>query len=195
MTSAIIQIFNQQTEKGKTAFINKWDAAKSFYEHLTHYYSLSGIAKIIGENVGKEITIAIARGNYKISCTKGCSFCCYIHTDITEGEAELLIPYFDGSKRELLKKQATKTKETWGELPYQERKCVMLKDGQCTAYAVRPSACRKYLVVSPPSKCDTEKEITIATVVAVTDAEILHGMLHSRQKTGSLPKMINSLLK
>ena len=62
----------------------------------------------------------------KPSCKSGCSFCCYIYVHVSEQEAKNLIPYLNPSEIATLQKQAGKTQDTWNELPYKERKCVML---------------------------------------------------------------------
>lgn len=96
---------------------------------------------------------------HAISCKMGCNFCCHVHVSITDSEADLLL---HTAKTEgiaidmpLLKRQAEASDhDEWSKIPYKHRSCVFLKEGICTNYASRPTACRKYFVITPPAECD-----------------------------------------
>jgi len=95
----------------------------------------------------------------RISCKKGCSFCCYLHVDITSAEADLLARHVTGEHAKQFMKQSDHNLDNWRELPYQDRKCAFLVNGECSVYEYRPVSCRKYLVVNDPKKCNTEFEV------------------------------------
>lgn len=97
-----------------------------------------------------------------VQCRKGCSACCHLNVDVFPQEAQLLLAVvaeqgitIDEAK---LARQAGKTLDAWRELPHEDRACVFLgADQTCQVYEHRPSACRKYLVVTDPALCDVQK--------------------------------------
>lgn len=129
------------------------------------------------------------------SCALKCSFCCYIHVDVTLVEASVLAKKVLPKHVETLKEQATKTVDTWKELPFQKRKCVFLSRGSCTVYNQRPLACRKYFVVSPKENCDTKKETKKVLTMVSYKAEFLSMALFAKYGSYSLPKALLWVLK
>jgi len=95
----------------------------------------------------------------KISCKKGCSNCCHLNIVVTDDEAEVLAPLYDGTQNEKLKRQAAVTDDLKypSILGYEDAACVFLKDNACSVYENRPMACRTYYVVSNPEDCDAIK--------------------------------------
>ena len=94
-------------------------------------------------------------------CKKGCSYCCNIATSISLDEAkkianhlkvglapEVNAVHFKDLKRGFAESQRDK---------YTGKPCPLLgKDGLCTVYSVRPSACRLNVNISDwPQLCDT----------------------------------------
>lgn len=106
--------------------------------------------------------LAVSPNASQVQCRKGCAACCHLPVTIWPQEAQLL-----GSRVEKegipidwvrVERQATKTADTWRELAPEDRACVFLAaDRSCTVYEHRPTACRKYLVITDPDLCDTAK--------------------------------------
>jgi Fe-S-cluster containining protein len=100
-------------------------------------------------------------GTSGVSCSRGCSACCFQNVTTSEPEAKLAYEAALGAGHALdierLRKQAEHDADTYQQaLAHSERRCVMLKDdGDCAIYAARPAACRTYRVVTPPDLCDT----------------------------------------
>ncbi|HKX40906.1 MAG TPA: YkgJ family cysteine cluster protein [Burkholderiaceae bacterium] len=97
-----------------------------------------------------------------IKCKRGCAACCHLSVDVSPQEAILLrviakdqgIPIDEAR----LDRQASKSFDTWHELPVEDRRCVFLgEDNACRVYEHRPGACRKYTVKSDPERCDMDK--------------------------------------
>jgi Fe-S-cluster containining protein len=113
------------------------------------------------------------------SCHKGCSFCCYIHNEITDDEAQLLMEHSLENNIEidvnLLKRQQGKTIQDYKTMKGSDRKCVFLsREGECKVYEHRPGTCRKYYVASDPTFCDMDNnKVTDVLVIVSTPAEIL----------------------
>lgn len=94
-----------------------------------------------------------------VSCRRGCNACCYIGVDVYPNEVALLVRTIREQNLPIdtvrLQKQAEA--EMLTDLPYEDRKCVFNdENGECRVYAQRPSACRKYMVVSDPALCHSE---------------------------------------
>jgi Fe-S-cluster containining protein len=98
------------------------------------------------------------------SCKKGCSGCCYLYVLPTSAEARQLAGMINRGEvevdRGLLEEQSafTGTSDDWWGLPTEKKKCIFLKDGQCSVYDKRPTVCRKYFVRSDPSICSPENK-------------------------------------
>jgi Fe-S-cluster containining protein len=94
-----------------------------------------------------------------VSCSKGCHFCCRQNVHTFRAEAEVIAAYCKDKGIEIPKDYLTEQlKYGWRELAKTEVGwCVFLKNGECSIYPVRPSACRSYFVVSPPERCDVVK--------------------------------------
>lgn len=81
--------------------------------------------------------------DFKISCTKGCWYCCQINCLISEVEAKKISPYIERKKIIPLKTR-------------KDNRCPFLNDhNECNIYPARPLICRKTLVSSDPAYCDT----------------------------------------
>jgi Fe-S-cluster containining protein len=89
-----------------------------------------------------------AKGNRTVACFKGCSSCCKTHHTVPVYPLELVgISWYvtekiSGPEREVLKKHLRE--HTAGE------PCPFLVNGSCSVHAVRPIACRQFMVFSHP---------------------------------------------
>lgn len=125
-----------------------------------HQDSPEGFAHAVHEEADRiqqeEIKKSVHRN--KISCRKGCSFCCMLNVDITIDEAKLLVTEV-GEKInwDKVERQSKFNVNTWSEMSAEDRKCVFLSQkGECNVYQFRPHACRNHIVISPPQDCDTD---------------------------------------
>jgi hypothetical protein len=98
---------------------------------------------------------------HTVQCRAGCASCCRLMITVFPDEAVLALFAAESvgvvPDRTRLERQATaRTLREWNALSREDRTCVFLRDERCSIYEHRPSACRKYAVVSPPELCDTD---------------------------------------
>jgi len=138
----------------------------------------------------------------KVSCKKGCSYCCYMRVDTTIEEGHLLLSAAAEKGIELdwdlLQKQAEKDdkngNDKWYELPYEERACQFLdkEEGICTVYEHRPASCRKYFVNSPPEDCkdDGDHDAILTRYNCITAEMLTVSAWNGTEKMGNLANML-----
>jgi Putative zinc- or iron-chelating domain len=79
-----------------------------------------------------------------IACRRGCAFCCHVNVDVTPLEAIRL------ARRVLSERRSLGAAE---EAPARRPPCLLLSQGACTVYDIRPFACRA--VFSPDAaRCE-----------------------------------------
>lgn len=149
------------------------------------------IANVLCDNLVKADLQKMGDAGVIPSCQKGCSFCCYLHVNISGAEAKILKPYVKPEMIPVLQKQSkcSNVKE-WSRMPYQDRKCVFLKDNECSVYADRPIGCRKYYVVNPPQFCNTETQIYRTQYFSMIKASLVQAALMEKTGQGTMAKMI-----
>jgi len=137
----------------------------------------AGIHRVIDEAMTRRQAMP---GEPPISCRKGCAACCRQLVSVTPDEAKLLAfaAHEAGhviDRARLARQAAAVGLQGWRELDSADKRCVMLKDdATCAVYEHRPTACRKYQVVSPPSRCDIERHPGAQVVVAIgPEAEVI----------------------
>lgn len=152
----ISQAVNDMIENGKLSkedFIEEIRRQKKFRDEMRPVpaYERAAMSLRISDIMLEE---SMAQTDMKPTCRRGCSFCCYTEVDTTWDEADLLIASNeDKIDWDKLKSQVGGV----AKLPYAERACVFLKDGECSVYDFRPMACRKYMVLNDPDRCNSEK--------------------------------------
>lgn len=107
---------------------------------------------------------------FKVSCSKGCSHCCYQLVELRRFEMKAVLWYVKRNKvfidRQHLMKQRIIDWQDPG-VEVRHRKCVFLNgDHRCDIYPVRPMACRSHFVVSESDLCDSGKHFR-GTVVSI----------------------------
>lgn len=144
----------------------------------------------------------------KVSCSRGCSYCCYIAVNVSESEALLILEKYKASgilfdapdkaktEKRIEKQLDCKTWEDWDQLPYADRQCMFLQNNQCAVYEHRPLACRKYFVRSPADDCNSEKHSEKKVLnVTVNSVEKIASALINAEENGLLPTMINKVVQ
>lgn len=184
------------------------DKKKAIIDAILHYrkeYKRAGKELNDAERADvfqKLVQTSLSQISYKekgVSCGNGCSFCCHIAVDITKGEAELIKMYCHENNIEIpyeyFKAQENYTKENWHELiKTKQSGCGFLSEaGECKVYEVRPIACRKYMVLDPPEKCEYDPSLPeggrIKNLVD-WDAEIIQAAIMNESEFDSIPKMM-----
>lgn len=134
-----------------------------------------------------------------ISCRKGCHFCCRMNVMLTEAEASLIGRHCQEQNIPIPKRYLEEQlKYDWQEVSRSEVGwCTFLKQGECSIYAVRPLACRKYLVSSLPERCDILKNpapnnfVQIATYFLTEfEGNAFQLVMSDIGKRGRLPEML-----
>jgi Fe-S-cluster containining protein len=123
----------------------------------------------------------LAAAGQPISCKQGCNHCCYQAVPISLVEAEALAEWIRTLPEDQQQELARRFRETILKLSaagltenldhmvpngpgeaavklafdylYLRIPCPFLEDGACSIYAIRPFACREYLVTSAPEHC------------------------------------------
>ncbi len=90
----------------------------------------------------------------KVDCGMGCSFCCWLRIDVRAHEVFLILRQLRAQRtaeeRKVLQGEVRIAREALTGLDFtgreaMQRPCLLLQDGRCSVYAVRPAACRRYL--------------------------------------------------
>jgi Fe-S-cluster containining protein len=132
----------------------------------------------------------------RISCAKGCAYCCHINVDINLLEAMVIVHYCNAMGIDIdysyLKQQGKlhgHDKER--AMSQTHSACVFLKNNECSIYPVRPINCRKYLVGTDPKLCDATTDTQEVGVMTIRDIEaIASGVLNAVEHKGSMASMI-----
>ena len=137
----------------------------------------------------------------RISCKRGCGACCHLHVSIDRHEAALLAGLMVKDAltidRERLQRQSTRDADTWNTLADGDRRCVFLSDeNECQVYEHRPTACRKYQVVSDPKWCDSVRFPGHRVKILIApQAEIVSAAAQMTYATGSLAVELTAALE
>lgn len=157
--STLVEILEQS---GINDNPEKLDAVKQLFAHYVNAFQI----------IKDEHPIEITRLYYQLldkvideidtssaTCTKGCSFCCHINTNITDMEAMTIADYCAKNNIPIGRTYLMEQLRTPPKAQYFSKAsaCVFLRDGLCSVYEVRPAECRKYFVTSDPQLCDPKE--------------------------------------
>lgn len=126
----------------------------------------------------------IERGNVRVACERGCSYCCHLRVEIRPHEAFVLAHHiqtrFTPEQRaralsrieENLKKITPLTKEQHirAGIP-----CALLEEGACSVYEGRPATCRKYYSVSVETCRDAFNDTSAPITGQIEDEQVRLG--------------------
>lgn len=131
----------------------------------------------------------------EIKCKRGCFNCCSMQISISRDEAHLIKQYCREENIKIdikkLRVQAKKknTKE-WSKLKPHQKRCIFVgEEGECQIYVHRPSACRKYLVLSDPNKCDTKESQEVDNFVD-WEVETIASSILNASRSGNFAEML-----
>lgn len=125
-----------------------------------------------------------------IRCRKGCNYCCHIDLDINEDEADAIVQYCQDKGIEINTAYLQKQLHVIGRDQTPLSKCEFLKDGACSVYEVRPVNCRKYLVASNPTLCDTRVHSDRIAVFFDMYTEMIASATYNEAARGLMPDMM-----
>jgi len=142
---------------------------------------------------------------HKISCQKGCSYCCYMNIAIFKEEARLLASKIKKKKIKFNRKeyeyQVGKGMNTPEDYWNDPRPCIFLdtKTRSCNIYDDRPATCRKYFVVNKPSLCKIEAGSSdkVASPPMINSEILYTAFSHATESVdcGPMPMMIKAELE
>lgn len=155
------------------------------------------IAHSINSKIDESVAVTLKTKNgRKVQCSRGCAACCRIHVSITHEEAVLAVMAADETgvviDWDRLQRQSAHGLGTWKEQTPADRRCVFLNSAnECGIYEHRPTACRKYLVITEPKYCDTIKHPghDVGVLVPAVGEAIVSAML-GVLKWGSMARML-----
>lgn len=124
----------------------------------------------------------LAATKAKISCKKGCNWCCGIQTALFGPEANLIKQLASKEQKAHASKTAIEEgdEELFGKHSFEDRLCPFNKDKSCTIYEQRPISCRAMSVVSNPDDCEgyhgvTQQFVSISGEIFISCCGALYG--------------------
>lgn len=128
----------------------------------------------------------------KITCKKGCGYCCVLKISITKQEAILILD--ECKKRNVninwsrLKRQKSFNGDNYSDLSESHRRCIFLSEkGECKIYEFRPVCCRRYFSVDDIDKCI--KRTTVKRFINM-NVEALCLSMFQHSEYGSMAMML-----
>jgi Fe-S-cluster containining protein len=132
---------------------------EGIYPQLIQIYQLEGEQGVLEAVIElAELGQEKINEKSKISCTKGCSFCCHDKIMTTRIEARAIKAYLKSNPvsfdKKLAKKQA---KRGYDHLSWKDKKCVFVTpENTCGIYPVRPYICRTHINLGEVELCNRE---------------------------------------
>ena len=199
LTEAMKQIMDQLRTQGNEQAVQHIGraimgaAGQANREYANGAFSMKQVMKHFDELLTDDFKES--KHTPKITCSRGCSFCCYIKVDVGYFEAKLIYDYCKENNIVI----------DWGYLETQShmddlkswkdnkmlRKCEFLKNNECSVYEVRPTSCRKHVSLSPPADCDVDGPTKMIAKPMLLNAEVLaSGLWNSNIPSGTLSQML-----
>lgn len=131
----------------------------------------------------------------KITCQRGCNFCCHIKVDVNYFEAKWLYDYCKKNNIEinwdyLIAQSSMDDDKQWVQQKHL-RTCEFLKNGECSVYEARPMGCRKHFSLSKPEECDVDKVSNMIAKPLLLNAEVYSAAIwNSQVPSGTLSQML-----
>ncbi len=173
------------------------DAGEAEYRQHKKVNKGIAVAANYQDTIQEYVNKSLVAYEGKVTCKKGCSYCCYLHVDISDDEAKLLIAYsnelgFTIDWEKLERQNKYTGTEAWRDLPAEDKKCIFLSNtGVCQVYDHRPMSCRKAMVISEPEKCDVVKDYHSKVMWAVSlPAEVVSSAIFNATDSGTLADMM-----
>ena len=194
-TEGFSSLYDSGTEEQKMHL----QEALGFYIDQYYYHKKNIDNKSVAHSYNKKIDESIEETIIeKISCKKGCFFCCRTNVVVTDDEAALLLAYAKDEgitiDWDLVERQSKHDHKSWKDQPLADQRCPFLSDkGECKVYEFRPSVCRKLFVTTEPKYCDTEKfPGKKVKRLTITDPEIIVSAIWNATECGTMGKMLMS---
>lgn len=127
-------------------------------------------------------------------CGRGCSNCCYQKIKCSDEEAYYILENCgELINWETVDKQSKFTDKQWQKDKIENRRCVFLKNNECSIYDFRPMTCRQYLVANNPEFCHPEstKKVSIVNSHKKLFIMLCYAFLYNTDKT--LPERLINL--
>jgi Fe-S-cluster containining protein len=198
-TEAVVKIWNKATDHERQLL----GQMHQHYEHevlrmVAEGHAPHNIAHTLHGLVDESVTHTLATHpeGRNVRCRRGCAACCSLFVNITHEEAELLLLVIARDEIPVswrrMQRQAQWSLADWGAQPLAERRCAFLSEGnECRVYEHRPTVCRKYMVISPPKRCDTVKHTAgQVAILAPIEAEFVASAALGVLDSGSMPRML-----
>ena len=160
--------------------------------------------KLIEAFVAVDEWADMVQKEFEITCKKGCSYCCYIPNIITLTEAEYLVDHEEVPDMSVIKKKIIpenalimqRKQDVFCDIVSPERrKCMYLKNDECSVYDSRPLSCRGNLCISKAELCDTGWPYTPGVVLYVDSMGVTMLSLSLSMDFGTMAEQIYKVLK
>lgn len=164
--------------------------------------SVSDLVKEIYQVCDTAIAGCLSRGT-KLSCKKGCSWCCFLRVKVTPLEVLCILEYLQSSmppgELSALRRQFVETDEIIRGLDGHRRVrakkiCPLIVDNECSVYPVRPMSCRIYHSLNA-SDCeasleDDRRSLRIRHDVYGVGTGMFAGLTEGLRKVGLQPRLL-----
>lgn len=130
-----------------------FDAMQADLARATSLPALLAVTQSALEHTEKTVDAVREQAAVETACAAGCSFCCWMRIDALAHEVLLIARYLrhHWTHQAIERLLVSARERRAAELPMDytarqrsHRPCVLLQDGMCSIYPVRPMACRRY---------------------------------------------------